>query len=140
MTVGESSLTHEEYRAFVRETFIRNVRMFSRAQLPNTIELSSDEFFSCWRRGDEVTDVFGATIRLGGPLSFCYLDGNHSYEYARRDFQNCSEFLDRGGFIFFDDSAAGWGFEGVQRVVREVMASGQYELVAKNPNYLFRKL
>ena len=24
--------------------------------------------------------------------------------------------------------------------VREVMASGQYELVAKNPNYLFRKL
>ncbi len=136
--IGESSISHEEYRLFARETYMRNVRMFSRYDLPYTVEMLADEFFAAWRRGDEVRDVFERPIRLGGPISFCYIDGNHTYEYAKRDFENCDEFLERGGFILFDDSADGSGW-GVCQVVDEIRAAGKYEVVAKNPNYLVRK-
>lgn len=137
-TIGESSISHEEYRTFARETYMRNVRLFSRHDLPYTVEMLSDEFFAAWRHGDEASDIFGRPIRLGGPISFCYIDGNHTYEYAKRDFENCDEFLEPGGFILFDDSADGSGW-GVCQVVNEVKAGGRYEVAAKNPNYLFRK-
>ncbi|MGB9181383.1 MAG: class I SAM-dependent methyltransferase [Pyrinomonadaceae bacterium] len=133
-----SPITHAEYREFVRETYMRNVRMYSRNDLPHTVEMLSDDFFAAWKRGDETQDVFGRPIKLGGPISFCYIDGNHTYDFARRDFEHTDEFLERGGFILFDDSADGSAWE-VCRVVEEVKAGGKYEVVAKNPNYLFKK-
>lgn len=137
-TLGDSHLSHADYRDFVKETYIRNVRMFSRDDPPFTVELFSDEFFEAWRAGRQTADVLGRQVKLGGPISFCYIDGNHTYAYARRDFEHTDEFLERGGFVFFDDSADGSGW-GVCEVVREVAASPAYELVIKNPNYLFRK-
>jgi hypothetical protein len=131
-------LTHDEYRDFVKSTYLRNVNMFSRDDLPHTVEVFSDEFFAAWRESRQVVDVFGRSVRLGGPISFCYVDGNHSYEYVRRDFENCDEFLEPGGFIFFDDSADGSGWD-VCRLMPEVQKSGRYELIIKNPHYLFRK-
>ena len=136
--IGESGISRDEYRTFVRDTFMRNVRMFSRAGLPNTVEMFSDELFTAWREGKELDDVFGRPVQLGGALSFCYIDGNHSYDFVRRDFVNCHEHLDRSGFLLFDDSADGSGWD-VCSVVDEVRRSGDYELVARNPNYLFRK-
>lgn len=137
-TLGDSSITPAEYRTFVKGTFLRNVRMFSRDDLPYTIEMLSNEFFDVWRRSADVIDVFGRSLRLAGPVSFCYIDGDHSYEQARQDFENCHEFLEPGGFILFDDSADGSDWE-VCKVVEEVAASGLYDLVIKNPNYLFQK-
>ena len=137
-SVGASRISHAEYRAFVKETYIRNVGMFSRDDLPFTVEMFSDEFFEAWRAGRAETDVLGRPVKLGGPISFCFIDGNHSYEFARRDFEHTDEFLERGGFLLFDDSADGSGWE-VCEVVKEVEAAGRYELVAKNPNYFFRK-
>jgi hypothetical protein len=136
--VGDSSITHAEYRDFVKDTYTRNVRMFSRYDLPYTVEMLSDEFFAAWRESKEIVDIFGRPIHLGGDISLCYIDGNHSYEYVRRDFENCDEFLEPGGFVLFDDSADGSGWD-VCRVVAEVQKSGKYELVIKNPNYFFRK-
>jgi predicted O-methyltransferase YrrM len=132
------SLTHAEYREFVKDSYTRNVKMFSRGDLPFTVELFSDEFFDSWRDSRRVVDIFERPINLGGPISFCYVDGNHSYEYVRRDFENCDQFLVPGGFIFFDDSADDSGWE-VCKLVAEVQSSGRYELIIKNPNYLFRK-
>jgi len=136
--VGHSTFTYPEYLSFAKDAYIRNVQMFSRDDLPYTIELFSDEFFQQWRENREVSDVFGRTLRLGGPISFCFIDGNHAYDYAKRDFVNTDEFLEIGGFILFDDSADGTGWE-VSRVRDEVIATRRYEVVAKNPNYLFRK-
>ncbi len=137
--VGDStSLTHQDYREFVKSTYLRNVAFFSQQDLPYTVELFSDEFFAAWRNAQEAPDVFGRTIRLGGPIGFCYIDGNHSYGYARRDFENCDQFLVEGGFILFDDSADGSGWD-VCKVVAEVSQLERYDLVIKNPNYLFRK-
>jgi hypothetical protein len=137
--LGKSENSHSDYRAFVKETYLRNVGMFSRNDLPYTIEAFSDDFFGAWRDGREVVDVFGRSARLGGQISFCYIDGNHSYGYAKRDFVNCDEFLEPGGFVLFDDSGdnSGWGVCGV---VSEVRSSGRYEVVNKNPNYLVRKV
>lgn len=137
--LGESrTVSHAEYREFVKESFLRNVRMFSRENPPVAIEALSDEFFGAWARGELRVDLFGREFRLGGPISFCYIDGNHSYDFARRDFEHCDRHLEEGGFVLFDDSADGSG-RGVCDVVRDVARTGRYELVAKNPNYFFRK-
>ncbi len=137
--LGDSkSIDHPSYKAFVRETYIRNTRMFSKYDLPHTIEVFSDEFFELWAANTKRNDVFGNEAQMGGPISFCFIDGNHTYDFAKRDFENTDKFLVPGGFILFDDSADGSDWE-VCRVVREVQQSGRYELVARNPNYFFRK-
>jgi len=136
--MGDSKISHAEYRQFVKETFIRNIKMFSRNDLPYTIEMFSDDFFNSWRNSEKHTDVFGREIQLGGPISFCYIDGNHSYEYAKRDFENCDAHLEPGGFILFDDSSDGSDWE-VCKVVKEVSKTGRFKLVTKNPNYFFVK-
>jgi hypothetical protein len=55
-----------------------------------------------------------------------------------RDFYNVDRYLVPGGFIVFDDSADGSGW-GSNRTAREAAALKRYEIVAKNPNYCFRK-
>lgn len=137
--VGDSELSHADYRLFVRDTFIRNVRMFSRGDVPHTIELLSDEFFQAWQARQTQTDVFGRSVNLGGQISFCYIDGDHSEAAARADFENADRFLEPGGFILFDDSADGshWG---VTRVIETVRRLSNYRVVVKNPNYLVQKV
>jgi hypothetical protein len=132
------SITQDQYRTFVRDSFLRNAKMFCRPNLPHTVEADSDVFFQRWSAAETATDVFGCEVKLGGPLSFCFIDGNHTYEFAQRDFKNTDRYLAPGGFILFDDSGDGSGWE-VCKVVEEVLTSGSYRLVAKTPNYLVQK-
>lgn len=136
--IGESGVSYEAYLEFALSTYKRNVEMFSSA-LPFTVKEFSDDFFTLWREGKTVTDIFEREIELGGKISFAFIDGNHDYEFAKRDFDNTDEFLEPGGFILFDDSGdySKWG---VVKARDDVIASGRYEIVMKNPNYLFRKL
>ena len=71
-------------------------------------------------------------------ISFAYIDGNHQYEFAKRDFENVDKILISGGFILFDDSAdyTNWGSK---KVAQEAAKSGKYEVVRKNPHYFLRK-
>ncbi len=137
--VGESDISHDAYRQFVRETYLRNVGMFSGDKLPRTVEACADDFFALWGAGRQTVDVFGRGWRLGGPISFCYIDGDHRYEAAARDFRNTDRFLEPGGFVLFDDSADGSKWE-VTRVIEEVKRLGTYRVVIQNPNYLFQKI
>ena len=121
------------------QTFVGSCETFSGDDLPYAVRTSSDDFFDAWRSEADVTDVFGRQVKLGGDFSFCFIDGNHSYDFAKRDFENCDACLVPGGFILFDDSADGSLWD-VCDVVREVRTSDRYELVMRNPNYLFRKL
>jgi hypothetical protein len=137
--LGDSpSVTHDAYRAYVRNTFLRSMQTFAADRLPYTIECISDEFFRRWSQNERAIDVFGRPVTLGGGLSFCYIDGNHTYEFAKRDFENTDRMLVSGGFILFDDSADGSHWE-VNQLTREIAAGHQYELISKNPNYLFKK-
>jgi Methyltransferase domain len=130
---------HQEIREYVVETFERSVRRFCGEDLPFAIEATADEFFADWDTGRAVTDLFGRPVTLGGPLGFCYIDGNHTEEYATRDFENCDRHLAPGGLILFDDSGDDSDWE-VRNVIRSIKNNPRYEVVAKNPNYLVRKL
>lgn len=131
-------VTHDSYRTFIRDSYLRNTSMFCNPNLPYTIEADSDAFFQRWSAAERAVDVFDRDVEMGGALSFCYIDGNHTYEFAKRDFTNTDRYLLPGGFILFDDSGDGSGWE-VCQVVEEVLKSGSYDLIAKNPNYLLRK-
>ena len=63
--LDDSGVSFDDYREFVRETFLRNAHMFSRHDLPFTVELFSDEFFEAWTARDTMNDVFGRSIALG---------------------------------------------------------------------------
>ena len=137
-SINGDGLTFQEYGAYVRAAYIRNVEFFSPGNRPYTVEMTSAEFFEKWSRGAEATDVFGRTARLGGPISFCYVDGVHSTEAVRREFESVDRWLDAGGFILLDDSSDSSPF-GLNRLMGEIADGGRYELVQQNPNYFFRK-
>lgn len=139
-TLGEHPyIQHQEYKEFVKSNFRKNISFFSGHDLPFAVELKSNDFFDKWRQSQNVNDVFGREIKLGEKISFAYIDGNHTYDSVLCDFQNVDNFLEIGGFILFDDSADGSGWE-VCRVVNEIFNSTRYQLIEKNPNYLFKKL
>jgi len=134
-----TDIKHRAYKTFVKETYMRNVSFFAKNNLPYTIEVLSDEFFEMWANHARVKDVFGRDIQLGGQVSFAYIDGNHSYEFVKKDFINTDKNLEIGGFILFDDSSDFSAWE-VKRVVKEVIQTGRYTIIIKNPNYLFKKI
>lgn len=138
-SIEGSTVTNESYREYVKFIFKYNVDFFSSTAMLHTIEEFSDDFFRMWKDKVVAKDVFDNDVKLGGKLSFCYIDGNHTYEYALRDFINTDEFLDVGGFILFDDSSNRSPF-GLHQLMKEIQKGKRYELIIKNPNYLFKKI
>jgi hypothetical protein len=136
--IAESELAFSDYAEYVKASYLRNVEFFSPRNRPHTIQAGSTEFFEKWSRGEQLTDVFGRSVRLGGPISFCYVDALHSCEAVRREFESIDRYLDSGGFILFDDSSVSSPFE-LKRLMPEIARTGRYELVHQNPNFLFRK-
>lgn len=136
---GYFSTGSPEYRDWVMANFRANAQLFSPKFVPHAVEAFSTAFFEKWAAHATVTDVFGRMTRLGGPISFAYLDGDHSYEIAREDFLHVDKFLLAGGYVLFDDSADNSSYDGLRRLMREVSANPAYALVLKSPNYCFRK-
>lgn len=124
---------------FLKESFVRNVNFFSPNSNIYSSDLPSEKFFEVWEKGQELDNLFGGKYKLQGPISFAYIDGNHQYDFAKKDFINVDKYLIKGGFILFDDSAdyTNWGSK---LVAQEVVKSGKYKLVFKNPHYLVEKL
>ncbi|HPW67048.1 MAG TPA: class I SAM-dependent methyltransferase [Salinivirgaceae bacterium] len=122
---------------YLKESFVRNVKTFHPKANILSSELSSDDFFAAWNK-DEIKNLHGGKFRPEGEISFAYIDGNHKYEFAKRDFENVDKILISGGFILFDDSAdyTNWGSK---KVAQEAAKSGKYEVVRKNPHYFLRK-
>jgi hypothetical protein len=136
--IDGSHITFPEYARYVKESFVRNVGFSSPENRPHAVELGSAQFFKAWQASETVTDVFGRTVRLGGPIGFAYVDGIHSVEAVRAELEAIDRHLEPGGFILFDDSADSSPF-GLNRLMREVAAGGRHELLGQTPNYFFRK-
>ncbi len=128
----------QDYQRYAKEVFKQNCLTFSAQRKPYAIEALSQHFFEQWHRGTNAEDVFGRSVTLGGPISFAYIDGAHTYEATRQDFLDVHEHLSPGGFILFDDSADGIGF-GATQAALEVKQRPEYELVFKTPHYFFRR-
>jgi methyltransferase family protein len=136
--MADSQISYETYETFVRDSFIRAVQTFS-TSLPHAMHMTSAQLMEHWRRGDLIADVFGREAKCGGPLSLCYIDGEHDYENVKQDFERCDEFLVSGGFLLFDDSSGDGHFD-VNRFLRQMLRSTKhYEIVDRNPNYLIRR-
>ena len=127
-----------EYRTYCMDVFKRNILLFAEHHLPYSLEEYSHAFLVRWAAREEGIDVLGRPVKLGGPLSFVYIDGAHTYEAASGDFRGADPFVLPGGYVFFDDTSEAWGPE-MARVVREVELHPHYELIARTPNYFFRK-
>jgi hypothetical protein len=139
MLEGGEWIRYAEYRQLVKDSFARNISFFSRNDLPYAFEMTSDDFFAAWSNLRQYKDLFEREFVFGGPLSFCFIDGNHTYDYVRRDFENCDKFLEPKGFLLLDDSGDRSEYKGVCKVRDEVFKSGKYDFISKNPNYFFRK-
>lgn len=129
----------DSYLNFSLDSYKRNTSFFSKKNLPYTIKVNSNLFFDYWGTEKVVVDIFDRKINLGGPVSFCFIDGDHSYLQSKKDFLNINNYLINGGFLMFDDSADGTE-TGVAALMKEIMKSKKYKLVLKNPNYLYQKI
>ena len=129
----------EAFRGYAKEVFRLNASLFSGERKPYAIEMSSSEFFQRWTDRAPVKDVFGRTVALGGPISFAYIDGAHTYEAAWQDFRGVDRHLLPGGFVLFDDSDDGGCFPKVNRLALEIAQDPSYAVVFKTPHYFFRK-
>ena len=79
-----------------------------------------------------------------------YIDGNHDYDVACGDWENCSRHLAPGGIIILDDSAletdyrppafATAGHPGPSKLAREIDAAAFREIFSTGHNRVFQKL
>ena len=67
------------------------------------------------------------------------MDGNHTYDYTRCDFENVVRHLVPGGFILMGDTWDGSDF-GSARLMAEIKKNKTFRMVAKKPNHLIQKL
>lgn len=135
----ELGIPRSELGRFIRESYVARVGFFSRDDLPHALHGFSGNLMEEWHRSATVTDLFGREVTLGGPISFAFIDGDHSYEGARLDYENIDRHLSVGGMILFDDSADA-GQRGCEAAAREAAAQKNYKLISKNPNYLVQKI
>lgn len=80
----------------------------------------ADRITTIRKRSDQIS-----ADMLGEPFHLIFLDGDHSYSATRCDFQLAASVLRADGVIAFHDSLA---FQGVSRVVGEVLATGDWML------------
>ena len=77
-----------------------------------------------------------------GYLDWIYIDGNHMYEYVKKDLEMSLVKTKVGGVIAGDDyHSGGWWGDGVIRAVTEFTDNPAVELIAiRDTQFLFRKV
>tara|TARA_B100002019_G_scaffold217310_1_gene190005 strand:+ start:12891 stop:13658 length:768 start_codon:yes stop_codon:yes gene_type:complete len=143
--IGPRKKSPSSYRAYIKEQYMNNMKFWFEEALPITFQLDSDSFFDEWKEGLTKKDLFNNEYKMGGEICFCYLDGDHSYNQVKKDFQNIDRILEKGGYIFFDDSDRlhrdrGETVNGCYEVVKEVIKTKRYVVALRNPNYLLKKI
>jgi predicted O-methyltransferase YrrM len=68
------------------------------------------------------------------PLHLVFIDGDHTYEAVRGDFQKVESWVDPTGIVAFHDCRC---FEGVSRVIGEALAIGEWQVAGHEDNLLW---
>ncbi|MEN6550044.1 MAG: class I SAM-dependent methyltransferase [Armatimonadia bacterium] len=87
-----------------------------------------------WGWKDSVALVVGDSRRRELPgmrFNVLFIDGDHSYEGVRADFEHWAAQLDVGGHVFFHDDADRPGICGVWRFCRELEGRPGWRLIAR---------
>jgi len=133
-------ISYSDYRRHMMRTCQSNISFFSAGLPAFSIEAYSDDFFSRWKQ-HAIPEIPFRQNDKG--LGFAFIDGDHRYDQARKDFLHVDSLLIRSGLILFDDSADHIYIPGdceVSRLIREILATGAYRVVGCNPNYLLEKV
>lgn len=85
---------------------------------------------------DQVCDIFEDDY-----FDWIYIDGNHMYEFVRKDLELYYHKVKHGGIIAGDDYVeGGWWQGGVRKAVDEFIASEHVRVVElKDTQYMLRK-
>jgi glycosyltransferase involved in cell wall biosynthesis len=97
-----SPVEHKGVSSF--ETFKKNIGHAGVSDLIHPIVKKSQDAVTSWSK----------------PIEFLWIDGDHSYEGARIDYDLWAPFVVEGGVVAFHDSTG----DAVQRVVKETIFSG----------------
>lgn len=106
----------------VRDTF---------AEFQNNIRGVAHMVTSLRSTSDEINEK-----DLALPLQLVFLDGDHSYEATKRDFERVVPWLSDDGVIAFHDCLY---YEGVSRVIGEALATGQWAMAGLVGNLFWMK-
>lgn len=136
---GREDIKRSSYTAYIKNAYINATKLLSTSSLPHTCHLTSDEFFEKWESKETLTDVFDRAFILEEKIAFCYIDGDHSFEQTKRDFENVSKHLLKGGYVLIDDSAKHLNF-GSARYINEIRKNDHFKIVESNPNFLIQKI
>lgn len=136
---GRHDILRSTYSNYMKTAFINSTIFLSADRLPHSFHMRSAEFFQKWNTNQLQTDLFGNESQLGGPVSFAYIDGGHSFEVAWADFTNVVNNMPINGFILLDDSADHLNF-GSAKMIRDIKKDNRFKIVDKNPNYLIQKI
>jgi hypothetical protein len=136
---GDETIERTDFMNYIKNAYVNSITLFNKNKLPHTFQLTSDAFFEHYSKNDEITDVFNRPFKLGGQISFCYIDGDHSYEIAKRDFENTDKYLKINGYILLDDSWDSSNY-GSSKLMDDIKKNSSYRIVDKNPNYLIQKI
>jgi len=95
------------------------------------------------------TDEAALNLIRSRPWDCIYIDGNHDYEIAKADWDNCSGNLKPAGLIVLDDAGLGTSFKppifassghfGPSRVAAEIDPAGFKEILQVGHNRVFQK-
>lgn len=138
-TDGSTTLKRLEYMNYIKTAFMNSHYLLNADNLPNTFRYTSDEFFIHFANNAVLEDVFQRSLKLQGQFSFAYIDGNHAYDFAKRDFENVAKYLCKNGFIVLDDSKDGLR-NGDTSLIAEIEKNAAFKIIDKNPNYLIQKI
>jgi hypothetical protein len=83
------------------------------------------------KRSDALTEK-----EISLPLHFAFLDGDHSYESTKKDFELVVPWMAENGIIAFHDCMY---FEGVSRVIGEALAGRQWMVAGHLANLMWIK-
>lgn len=136
---GKANIERTEFMNYIKEAFMKSTQLFHANSLPYTCHMTSDLFFEKWNTNQKFTDVFNRTFYMKNLISFCYIDGDHSYKQTERDFFNVDSKLQKNGFVLIDDSISGSKF-GSAVFIKQILQNPNYKLIDHNPNYLFQKI
>jgi hypothetical protein len=136
---GRDDVSRADYSVYMKNAFINSIRLLSSKKLPHSFHMDSALFFNKWNSNQTNVDLFGVHTQLGGPISFAYIDGGHSFEVAWNDFKNVADHLVKCGFILLDDSADHMNY-GSSKMMEAIKKDKRFKIVSKNPNYLLQKI
>lgn len=128
---NQVNLQRTDYLTFIENSFKSNVQFFCPENTPHLYKFKSKQFFERFKNG-----MF-PELEYFRP-GFCYIDGNHSYENAILDTKNCIAISHPKALILMDDTASTMKLGSVD-AGKEIKKWKELELIAENPNLLFKK-